>query len=380
MFVAAALGNCSFTELKEVSQYEDLTLSDAISELKSLFLLSSPSIINEVRRFEVPKITALLVFENIAEICSEHNIITKRIKDYTSSIKYTATSSKIAEVGKAIYQGNALMRAGDLNSAIKTIDVLLQKDKYKKNPDLLLAKGRYSLELDRPDLNSARNLFQKAYACGLRKEILFHLWYRAESLAKHHPGIIEVCTYAIENELSDAKWYFRRAQGYSLAASCVNQIDAINYYKKACQDLYIAIKTSKGDERTTLHNLTHEIYDRMCHLAKTLPDKSTETIFDLSLFCVRLSDTRPLLFNRMIDCVEKLLEQASEDSFLSPGRREQKNKSASTFILKIEQEFNKLSEKSKASYFERVSNRLREVRGALENTNQGDVVNILTPD
>jgi hypothetical protein len=114
-------------------------------------------------------------------------------------------------VGLAIAQAIALAKTGNAKGALEVIQTAAKK---LRNPhvDLLLASGRFSLNLNPPNRDEASKAFEQAYEQGQRKLLLFDLWFEAEYGRGSLERALDVATKALESVVGEEwQWHERRA-------------------------------------------------------------------------------------------------------------------------------------------------------------------------
>jgi lysyl-tRNA synthetase class I len=154
-------------------------------------------------------------------------------------------------VGLAIAQAMALLKEGDAKAALDAV-TSVAKRLSKPNADLLLAIGRFSLNLDPPDRDHASKIFAEAYLLGQRKQLLFDLWFDAEYGRGSLESALEVKTKAIDHEVGDARhWYERSAQVHIAIAqrstTRASADSAIREVDSAISDLRTAKELCSGE-------------------------------------------------------------------------------------------------------------------------------------
>lgn len=270
----ALLGQSSKSELMSASGLLEMRLEDALEELQSLFIVSAPKIIESEPRFEIGITVALLVLAKRSELAGDHVAIEGRIKAARSRV-LGATQKKNKDVAIAISQALALKKANDFDAALATVNAALKSQ--KNHPDLLLFKGRLILEAAKPEREAARKLFSQAYEKGVRKHILFDLWYKCERDLVFGPGVIEVSNAAArEFPGEDALWAGRRAEGYvlnGLIRSKNREYDqAFDELSSAAKELHFARSAvASQSERDDIEEFLFGVHDE---ILETLPRTS----------------------------------------------------------------------------------------------------------
>jgi hypothetical protein len=117
---------------------------------------------------------------------------------------------------------------------------------------LLLALGRFNLNLDPPNRDQASKAFSESYLLGQRKQLLFDLWFEAEYGRGSLESTLEVTAKAIEHQVGEAhRWFERSAQSHiALARRAGTKISidsAVREVDLAIADLRKAKEHCKGD-------------------------------------------------------------------------------------------------------------------------------------
>jgi len=262
----AYLGECSKTELMSVSALLEYRLEDALSELQSLFIVSSPKIIESEPRFEIGLTAALLVISKRADLATDHAALERHVRKLREKVQRGVLQKNNQQVGKAISQALALIKEGDHEKAMATIDAALRSQ--KKNPDLLLFKARQLVEARNPDYEAARNLLHEAFKYGARKPVLFELWYKSERELAFGPGVIDAATAALrEAPAEEATWAQRRAEGYvllGLARHRNREFDqSCRELSTAAKELYLALMKAGDSERPRIREFLYGVHGKI---------------------------------------------------------------------------------------------------------------------
>lgn len=249
LYVISNARSASFVELLQILQYTEQTLGDALQELAGLFLVSSPSIGREAR-YTVEPNTGLLVLELGQTLGIDHTALISALSRSRTDAVGISREKRSNLVGQAINEAIAFMRNGDIASGLNTV-ISASKKLKKPNADLLLAIGRFSLQLSPPDRERASKAFSQSYELGQRKKLLFDLWFETEYKRQDFDQALRVTTDAIDYRIDDlASWYERRAQIHIALAHKSNSrvlFDAaIREVKAAIEDLWNARKASNG--------------------------------------------------------------------------------------------------------------------------------------
>lgn len=250
LFVISHIKSASFVELSQILAYTDQTLGDALQELAGLFLVSAPAIGREAR-YTVEPNTGLLVLELSHALGIDHTALVAAAKRAQTDAIGLGLQKRSGIVGLAISQAIALLANGDSKGALDTVTAA-SKQLSRPNADLLLAVGRFSLKLDKPNREQASKNFAEAYELGQRKQLLFDLWFDAEYGRGNLNEALAVTTKAIDNEIGDAyRWHERRAQVHVARAqrsdSKVSSDTAMREMDNAVENLQKARSLSNGD-------------------------------------------------------------------------------------------------------------------------------------
>ncbi len=84
LLAVAILFECSYTELRQVTGYDDESLLRYLDELKALFLVGAPRIIMKEPRFGVQSNTRTLVLANQNQLVADPTSIAKRCEQVRS--------------------------------------------------------------------------------------------------------------------------------------------------------------------------------------------------------------------------------------------------------------------------------------------------------
>lgn len=299
--------SCSYTELKQAVGMEQIKLVDCLEELQSLFLVNEPKLIESEKRFSISNTTALIISEIQNEMAFDH----RRLKDTIKSMKEGPSVRKTGntrKVGLAINQAIALIRDGRIPEAVQTVDEQLRF--LSGNPDLLLMKARCLASFEKPDHEKVRGLLRESYAAGQRKELLYDLWYNAESRLSSANGIIEVSQKALEIHDFDRKsWLERMATGLVLRSKHRDFNSEIKDLMEASslltESLDFLDRTSKEiriEELNSLHNL---IWSKL----ETSNNLSWLTCFDMVLDLIKRGDVRTKMYANARRCLSESLAE-----------------------------------------------------------------------
>lgn len=318
LLTTAYLVECSFSELTQVTGYSDIVLGDCISELKSLYLLSAPQVTTEPR-YRIGFNTKQFVLKDPAIIATDFKRIEQRGKDLRSQVGKLKAKKDLPIVGAAINQAMAQLKQNDIERALETISVA--EKQFKDEPDLLTMKARCLLKLTPPKVDDARKLTRQAFNAGLRKEVLFEIWYEAEWAANHYSGAIEVAENAMDcGKGIKSEWLIRRAAAQWHVAKdqerAGNLDRAISDYWICENDLTsVQAEESNPDDVSELRRQRFLIHDAIWNVFYGLSDKNIDAAakaIDELKKMISSGDTRITIYIRLIECLDWLLKIVSD--------------------------------------------------------------------
>lgn len=327
--VVAAVGECSFAEIKTFSGFTEQTVIDAANELQSLFLLSAPPIAKE-RRFAVSSTTRQLVKSLGPELVPGYEGYIRDVleKKYKASGEGRRTSLSV--VARAIDQAMAQISDGRPEDALSTVEEVNSR-LGGKNADLLSVKARALAEVGNQTPVSIRRAFEAAYAAGQRKEVFFDCWYRSEFKASNWDGAIQVIDYAVNDK--DIKkpgfWILKRLSARLEAANRHRTSDpehAVNQVKAAVQDFRV-IKRSFGLGAIVDQLKIRRLTERFADLHWDIPRSSSDFAgwidgVERQLEFIGLGDTRYESYIRAAVAFVGLLSAAAPKGITSAKLRE----------------------------------------------------------
>ena len=261
------LGQCSKSELMNVSGILAYKLEDVLEELQSLFIVSAPKIIESEPRFEIGAMAALLVIAKRAELAGDHVALERRVREMRSGAKASAGTVQNVRVASVISQALAMLSAKNVSDALKTVDAGLKSE--RQHADLLLFKARIlALESDPPDYVKAKDLLIQAHSKGARKHILFDLLYKCERELSDGNGVISVSENAIkEFPNEEAVWVYRKAEGYVLNAlfrTRNREFDqALTELSAAARELHHAQKRASASEQGRIQGFLVGVHNQI---------------------------------------------------------------------------------------------------------------------
>lgn len=308
LLAAALMLECSYSEISEVTGYPDVTLGDTINELQSIYLLAAPTFTAE-RRVRIGANTRTYAISNKSNLANDHARIDRRVQELRSQAKLHRLSRDNHLVGAAVHQAMALLKKGDVSDALET--VVVAERSIKNNPDLMVLRARCLLKLEPPRADEARQLVRKAYESGARKEILFELWYEAESSAGNFSGAMEAAECALKADGGGKQeWFIRRAAaGWRVAVDqerSRNVERAISDYWGCDEDLSKAYALANSDEQLEIRQQRFSIHDAIWNLIRHADRDSVETPARAVLEVVRMmrcGDVRVSLCLRLCEAL-----------------------------------------------------------------------------
>lgn len=310
------MSEASRAELRQVTGYDDMVLEKGLTELRTLFLVSSPPIIKTEPRYRVSNNTALLVLQNGGDLVLDPRVIEDQVKRLRQGNKRLNAAGTRKTVGAAINQAIALLKEDRADEALETVNQALGT--LPKNPDLLLAKGRCLLKLDLPKLDEARKVFQRAYDAGQRREMLYELWFQAESDSKHPNGMVDVATLAVDEQVGDQwEWRQKRAYAYWLLARAHSKVmnlnQARNEYEKSAEDMGVLIRHVNDGEKQPLIEMSTKLHDEVWELVATSDSWSGGVdAFDVAISAIKRGDLRNVNYYRACEAIDRLIENAGQ--------------------------------------------------------------------
>lgn len=295
LLAVSILKSCSLTELIQTCKYTDETLDECIEELSAVYLISAPRIVNEPR-YEVEETMYNLVLQIKDELVPgaskfEEEVLKSRKVGVAS--KGVNTTSL---VGKAIFEASAFLREGDVNKALETVAAAQRRSKY--HPDLYLMQGKCLMAAPVPKPIDARHAFGKAYAGGVRKSLLFDLWYQAELDSNHPVGAVTVSDLALgERVRADGYWELRKVRAMAFVA---------------------ASQERSGDLDAAIKSLMHAAEINFKSISDLPPQEqfpAREILFALNDSVLRLSKLLHLSVVNSIDTVDRIILMISRSDY-----------------------------------------------------------------
>jgi tetratricopeptide (TPR) repeat protein len=310
LVATAIFGECSLAEIKLATDFSDQTLLDATDELQSLFLVNAPSIAAQPR-FSISKTTKDLVLSLGPELISEYAAFQERIKNRRHNPK--GESAAINSVGIAVNQAMALIAAGNVDDALKTVDEVNRTLK-NKNKDMWFLRGRVLLKFEKPRLLDAKEAFMKAFDLGQRKALFFGMWYDTLLDLLHFEGAVEVSTSAIDASAGNkSDWLIKRANARLQSAGLQDKRGdtehTVNQLKQAAEDFFLAASAEYALRKDATWEesfyRTHDGLWAVCtRSAKSVPEWLDA--FDVQAKAIQHGDLRFESYARLKDAFEEL--------------------------------------------------------------------------
>ena len=315
LLAASYMGEVSFTELKQVTGFDNSRMQKCINELNSFFLIEAKPIIKREARFTISENTSRLVSELEDKLVMNPSALKERItKLRKRRIPDEHNRSYVSAVGAAINQSNAMLREKNSKGAIATLEASLANN--KNNPDLLCQLAvcqfeEYQNIQDPQQLEISMNTFKRSYQSGQRREILFTGWYDAVISAKDPSSAIEVATYALDlKNQNKIEWFKKRAMAYVILSQSLEKalnIDlSIDNMKKAASDIGKALEEADYLQKPPFKEILGQFNDDLWELCrKNLSPSITEykDLFDTARFFIKIGDDRSLNYERLIQTI-----------------------------------------------------------------------------
>jgi hypothetical protein len=247
-------------------------------------------------------------------------VLEKMVSDLRKGEMRDRLRAPSRRVGAAITQANSLMLAGKIDLAIDTMDSALRE--VKENPDLVLMRARYLLEKYKSTgnqetqyLSMARRGFAKAEGLGQRREMLYHLWYEAEVVAKDLSGAIEVANIAIKKDIpAKAEWLRKRAEAHLRMSDSLKSVhnwnSAADEMFYSSRDISDAIKVSDSRQTQALSELMYQVNDKLWNLTTYVKVgiEGFEENFEVARQIIRRGDHRPIAYERLLQTANSIYD------------------------------------------------------------------------
>jgi tetratricopeptide (TPR) repeat protein len=305
--------NCSYTELKQAAGVPEIKLADCLEELKSLFLVNEPKLIDSEERVSISGTTRLLVSTCIKEMAHDHHKLETTVKTMKKGLPNKKKGNQ-RKVGMAINQALALLKegVGRYDDAIETVEQQLRL--FPINPDLLLMKARCLLWGEKPNFEEARKILRSSIGEGQSKILVYEFLYRCETELKSVNGIIEASSGALKLDNSDPKiWHERLARGLILRSKERSSDAAVNDLMAASESLTLTLKlcgiTAKDIRIQELNNLHNMIWSNV----EENTGYSWLSTFDIVIKLIQRGDVRTLMYMRAIRCLKEAKSERFTD-------------------------------------------------------------------
>ncbi len=264
LIAVSYFGGCSKSEIQQLTELTNTTITDALDKLDSFFLLHAIPIIDSEQRYEAALSVSNLVLTICDDILPNASDFIETIKGITEGLRLNDSSKgHIPEIGAAIRQCNALLKDKRYSEARETVLALITDLKYKENEDLFFMRAR--VEYEDPDSSSddVRKSFNEAYIKGQRKEVFFEMWYEVEKNTEDDKAHYDVCKAGIDSLIVSGPIWFER-----YAVLCEKLANGIHVFERKMELLAQAyeyaskaIKQSSGNRWIRLKELSVKIVD-----------------------------------------------------------------------------------------------------------------------
>jgi hypothetical protein len=256
LLAAVYLFECSYTELRQATGYDDERLMQCIDELKALFLLSAPRIIAKEGRFSVQSNTRTLVLTYEKTLVADPQSIRKKCEKIRTGAKGITKAGDKRETSKAITQANAFLREKLPDEALETLQMGLRRS--PSDPDLLFALAKTHLSRDPPDHAAAKKSLKDSYDQGNRRYQLYATWYDCELDSSHFVGAIEVAGLALGDDIAERhEWLVKRAVAHRASSQLRERSGdsdgAIEDLRACNEDLKIAWPLPNRNQAEEIH-------------------------------------------------------------------------------------------------------------------------------
>lgn len=297
----AYLRECSFTELQQLTDYPKQKLSDAITELQSLFLVSAPVVTRDEPRFAVPEMIGFLAIEKKQSLAIDH----RRLMDEAARLHRGTPARRSANsrmVGAAIGQAAAQLAQENVSGAIKTLEVALTR--MPKQPEMQCFLARCYLKGTPARVNEARDLFKASHEAGNRRAEVYDGWFEAEMTAGHWPGAIAVTNLALEKNADQPDWRHRRAFARSQVAVARDRSGdkqgALRLLEEAADDLKVSIDGSWPVNRYERQAEAQALNDQLWLHTKAARRDSFHVVFR----GIKRGDFRRVMYDRLFSSMD----------------------------------------------------------------------------
>ena len=192
LITCALLGTASLSEIQICAGLSSVICSDAVSELQNLFLIPSPSFIEDENRFQLEINTrelVLQVYQNTEEA--------RQIKNAIDARKGFDSISRRNAIGLYISQAISLVRVDKHTEAEETL--LKARNAHPEHPDLCGVLGWvYKNWKPEPRYTDARIQFIRAYELHSSKEEMYKHWSEMEQKQRYFSASADAAEKGIE--------------------------------------------------------------------------------------------------------------------------------------------------------------------------------------
>jgi hypothetical protein len=263
------------------------------------------------------------VISKRSDLAGDHAALEKSIRAVRTRIAEGATQKHNRDVAKAISQALAL-KGRDFGASLATVDAALKS--LRDHPDLLLFKGRLLMEARPAQRQEARRFLEQAYRQGVRKHILFDLWYKCERELGFGPGVIDVADNALkEYPGEEALWGGRRAEGYvlnGLVRVKNREFDqAFDELGNAARELSAAQRKASDSEQQRLEEYLFGVHDQMLTIMQTTQASKAETVSLIREMTDR-GDVRMEVVGAMASALNKWWKELAARKSLTEDQRD----------------------------------------------------------
>ncbi|PMS38101.1 putative DNA-binding protein [Trinickia symbiotica] len=305
LFAASIFRNCSRTELEEATGYTGETISDALDELSSLFLVHAP-LISEEPRFEVSSATQSVIQTIKTSLVPDHAKFEAHVRSLRRHDAEIKTQKNNQIVAAAINEALAFLRVSDVPSALKTVAAAQRKTRY--HADLYVLQARCLISAIPKRASEARVAARKAYHGNNRKPLLFGVWYDAEMSLKHWVGAADVCDLALTNSIEpSADWRLKRAAAnFQLGdqqQTARSPELALRSFSRAADDISMAMTIalqSTDRQNPSSAEILHATHDAMFSTIESNGgEDAMPALLDELLLAIKRGDRRWRVFDRL---------------------------------------------------------------------------------
>lgn len=295
LLAVAILRSCSRKELSQACKYVDEILIECLEELSSFYLISAPRIRNEPR-YEVLETMYSLVLQIKDRLVVNAEKFEHEVRELKKNGVLGKGINETSVVGHAISESSAFLRDGEVTEALEIIAVAQRRSKF--HPDLYLMQGNCLMRCTPPRVSEARKVFRRAFDGGVRKPLLFDLWFQAELDENHAVGALSVCDLAIAEDLSrNGSW--ERNKLIALTRIAKDQ--------ERAGDLEAALKGFDGAAQFG--------YDSLSKMPQQAQGAIKETLFDLNETTIRCAKRQALSIIHSLDAVNYVIRMTERKDF-----------------------------------------------------------------